>query len=78
MKATNKEFSGSKRILEVNPSHPIILSLVKKAQSNSADANLEEWVDVLYDTALLAEGSPVRNPGVFAKKLTKMLEMQKV
>lgn len=78
MKATNKEFSGSKRILEVNPSHPIILSLVKKAQSNSADANLEEWVDVLYDTALLAEGSPVRNPGMFAKKLTKMLEMQKV
>jgi molecular chaperone HtpG len=76
MKATNKEFSGSKRILEVNPSHPIILSLVRKAQTNSTDAALEEWVDVLYDTALLAEGSPVRNPGVFAKKLTKMLEMQ--
>lgn len=76
MKATNKEFSGSKRILEVNPSHPIILSLVRRAQTNSSDASLEEWVDVLYDTALLAEGSPVRNPGVFAKKLTKMLEMQ--
>ncbi|NBX16605.1 MAG: molecular chaperone HtpG [Proteobacteria bacterium] len=78
MKATNKEFAGNKRILEVNPSHPIILSLVKKAQNNSADTALEEWVEVLYDTALLAEGSPVRNPGVFAKKLTKMLEMQKV
>ncbi|MEY3901260.1 MAG: hypothetical protein RL189_566 [Pseudomonadota bacterium] len=76
MKATNKEFSGSKRILEVNPAHPIILSLVRKAQTNATDSALEEWVDVLYDTALLAEGSPVRNPGVFAKKLTKMLEMQ--
>jgi molecular chaperone HtpG len=77
MKATNKEFAGSKRILEVNPSHPIILSLAKRAQSNSSDTAIEEWVDVLYDTALLAEGSPVRNPGLFAKKLTKMLEMQK-
>ena len=77
MKASNKEFTGSKRILEVNPSHPIIRSLVTKAQSNPADVAIEEWVDVLYDTALLAEGSPVRNPGAFAKKLTKMLETQK-
>jgi len=77
MKATNKEFTGSKRILEVNPSHPIILSLTRRAQANANDTAIEEWVDVLYDTALLAEGSPVRNPGVFAKKLTKMLEMQK-
>jgi molecular chaperone HtpG len=77
MKATNKEFSGSKRILEVNPTHPIIRSLVAKVESNTSEASLEEWVDVLYDTALLAEGSPVRNPGLFAKKLTKMLETQK-
>ncbi len=77
MKASNKEFTGSKRILEVNPSHPIIRSLVTKAQLNPADVAIEEWVDVLYDTALLAEGSPVRNPGAFAKKLTKMLETQK-
>jgi molecular chaperone HtpG len=76
MKATNKEFAGGKRILEVNPSHPIILALSRKAQANPADASIEEWVEVLYDTALLAEGSPVRNPGVFAKKLTKMLENQ--
>ncbi|MEY4065624.1 MAG: hypothetical protein RIR26_1832 [Pseudomonadota bacterium] len=77
MKATNKEFTGSKRILEVNPSHPIIRSLVVKAELNPTDVQLEEWVDVLYDTALLAEGSPVRNPGHFAKKLTKMLENNK-
>jgi len=77
MKATNKEFTGAKRILEVNPSHPIIRSLVSKAESNPAPVALEEWVDVLYDTALLAEGSPVRNPGAFARKLTKMLETQK-
>jgi molecular chaperone HtpG len=77
MKATNKEFTGTKRILEVNPSHPIIRSLVNKAESNPADQTLEEWVEVLYDTALLAEGSPVRNPGAFARKLTKMLETQK-
>ncbi|NBO37378.1 molecular chaperone HtpG [bacterium] len=74
MKASNKDFTGSKRILEVNPNHPIIRSLVNKVASNPADVALEEWVDVLYDTALLAEGSPVRNPGQFAKKLTKMLE----
>lgn len=77
MKATNKEFTGSKRILEVNPTHPIIRSLVNQAEHNPSDVSLEEWVEVLYDTALLAEGSPVRNPGAFAKKLTKMLELQR-
>lgn len=74
MKASGQEMPVSKRILEVNPSHPLIKNLAAQQQQGSHDAVLAEWVEVLYDTALLAEGSPLKNPGSFSRKLTKIME----
>jgi molecular chaperone HtpG len=75
MKASGQAMPASKRILEVNPSHPLIKSLAVQQNKGSDKALLNDWVDVLYDTALLAEGNQVKNPGVFAKKLTKIMEL---
>jgi molecular chaperone HtpG len=74
MKASGQSMPASKRILEVNPTHPLIKNLAALKNKNTDAATLEEWVDVLYDTALLAEGSPLKNPGIFAKQLTKIME----
>lgn len=75
MRATGQAIPVQKKILEINPSHPLIKNLAHKKNTEIANTDLDEWVDVLYDTALLAEGSPIQNPGVFAKKLTKMMEI---
>lgn len=73
MKAANKDFKGTRRTLEVNPSHPLIKNLARlKAHGNTE--SLREWVDVLYETALLSEGSQPKNPGEFAKRLTRIME----
>ncbi len=75
MKAAGQAMPASKKILEVNPSHSLIKSLAEQKNKNANEQVLNDWVDVLYDTALLAEGSPLKNPGDFSKKLTKIMEM---
>ncbi len=75
MRASGQAMPAQKKILELNPSHPLIKNLASKKNSEVvAGEDLNEWVDVLYDTALLAEGNQIKNPGSFAKKLTKMME----
>jgi molecular chaperone HtpG len=79
MKATNKEFKGSKRILEVNASHPLIRNLAEMRQSGTAtDALINDWIDTLYDTALLAEGSPLKDAAAFAKRVTHIMQSASV
>lgn len=74
LRATNKDFEGSKRILEVNPSHPLIRNLVSLKAKGQSEEKLSDWIEILYETALLSEGGQPKNPGDFAKKLTKMME----
>lgn len=76
MKATGQGLGiGNKRILEINPSHSLIKNLADRKNKGLDDSTLTEWVEVLYETALLSEGSPVKNPGTFAKRLTKIMEI---
>ncbi|HSQ41627.1 MAG TPA: molecular chaperone HtpG [Fibrobacteraceae bacterium] len=60
----------SKRILEINPEHPICKKLLARVNANEA---LEDWPTVLYGQALLAEGSPLPNPGAYVAAVTKLL-----
>jgi molecular chaperone HtpG len=72
MKATQKDFVGQKRILEINPTHPLVQTMLSFKNKN--ESVLKEWVEVLYDTALISEGSQIKNPGTFAKRLSKMMQ----
>jgi molecular chaperone HtpG len=67
-RAMNKDVPHEKRTLEVNASHP----LVAKMKGLSGDA-LKDAVELLYGQALVAEGSPVPDPGRFAKLLTALM-----
>jgi molecular chaperone HtpG len=58
----------SKRILEINPSHPIF----QKMKSISAEQK-KEWADILYNQALLTEGSPLKDPMKFAKQVANLM-----
>ena len=68
MRAMKQDVPDEKRILEVNASHPI----VEKAKSLEGDA-FADAVELLFDQALIAEGSPVPNPSRFAKLLTSLM-----
>ena len=68
LRAMNQDVPHEKRTLEVNASHP----LVQKMKDLSGDG-LKDAVELLYDQALIAEGSPVPDPGRFSKLLTSLM-----
>ncbi len=74
LRMNQQDVPATKRILELNPKHPLVESL-RKLHADDADApQLTEWIEVLYDQSLLAEGSPIDDPARFAQRVTKLLE----
>jgi molecular chaperone HtpG len=62
---------AQKRILELNPAHPLIQNLERRDREDPG--HVAEWIELLYDQALIAEGSPLENPAAFAQRLTTLL-----
>ena len=68
MKALQQNVPDEKRILELNAEHP----LVKKVAGLSGQEQ-EDAVALLYDSALIAEGSPVTDGARFTKLLAALM-----
>ena len=68
MRAMKSDVPEEKRILEINASHP----LIEKVKGLEGDA-LKDAVTLLYDSALIAEGSPVTDGARFAKLLAGLM-----
>jgi molecular chaperone HtpG len=61
------------RILELNPSHPMIRALAGKAKAGGAASQLEEAAHLLLDQARILEGEPLPDPASFAKRMAAMV-----
>lgn len=57
LKMMNKDAAASKKILEVNPSHPIIRNLASRSMLDEKDPMIRTVAEQLYEGALLLEGS---------------------
>ena len=71
MMARQMGIPPQKRILELNPGHPLIRNLERRDREEPG--NVSAWIELLYDQALIAEGSPLENPAAFAQRLTTLL-----
>jgi len=69
LKASGQELPMAKRILEVNPKHP----LVRRLDAEADEAKLENWARMLFEQALLAEGGRLDDPAAFVKRMNDML-----
>ncbi|OZD73538.1 molecular chaperone HtpG [Rhodococcus sp. 06-1059B-a] len=72
-KASGQFVPTSKRILELNPSHDLVTGLKKAREERSDDASLAETAELLYATALLAEGTELKDPAKFSRLLADRL-----
>lgn len=61
-----------KPILEVNPTHPIVVKLTEKQDDK---ATLEDVSHLLLEQAMLVEGQEVKQPADFVKRLNRVMEM---
>ncbi len=83
LKQTDATFQATRRILELNPKHPVIQGMAARLaargdadqaeDSGAQDEELRGWVELLYDQALLTEGSPIEDPNEFAQRMTALL-----
>ncbi len=71
--AMGQEMPKGQRILEVNPDHALIARMKELFAAEKENAQLKEYVGLLYDQALLLEGEAPRNPVSFAKVLSKLM-----
>lgn len=72
MRAQNPDLPPTKRILEINPTHPVIERL-NGALSNADASWVDDWMALLYDQALIAEGSPIDDPAAFSRRLSAVM-----
>jgi molecular chaperone HtpG len=66
--AMGQAMPKSKRILEINGDHPVF----EKMAGFSEDRQ-KIWAQILYNQALLNEGSPIEDPTLFTKQISDLM-----
>jgi molecular chaperone HtpG len=74
LKASQPNWEGVKRILEINTAHPTIQAIAKIVEKQPSHPELESWVEVLYAQAVLTEGSHLDDPMRFVTQVAGLLE----
>jgi molecular chaperone HtpG len=67
LKSAGQKVNHAKPILEINPHHPMIQSLKYEQK------HFDDWSQILFDQALLAEGGQLDDPAGFVKRINELL-----
>ena len=74
LKIHQKYNPETKRILEINPRHPLIQKLGEMANNDMNQEILNDCAKLLMDQALIIQGDPLPDPSGFAKRMAKFIE----
>ena len=69
LKAAGQAAPESKPILEINPNHPLVQRLKYE------ETKFDDWANLLFEQALLAEGGQLDDPASFVRRLNGLLAM---
>ncbi|MFD0312963.1 molecular chaperone HtpG [Streptomyces flavalbus] len=73
-RAMGQEVPATKRILELNPGHPLVRGLKEAYTGREDHAGLAETAELLHGLAVLAEGGQPKDPARFVKLMADRLE----
>lgn len=73
LKAFQSDVPPTKRILEVNPDHPLLQSMNELVKDSKNEPKLKEYAGLLYDQALLTAGVQIDDPVVFAQRVSNLM-----
>jgi molecular chaperone HtpG len=62
-----------KRVLEVNPRHPLVVGLAKRVSEKGSADEVAEAAWLLLDQARIAGGEPLPDPAAFTKRLSEVM-----
>jgi molecular chaperone HtpG len=72
MRMMDERAQQAKRILEVNPKHPVVQNLAVLAKTELHSDRVKAYAEMLYDQALLAEGV-VEDPAALVSRIQDLL-----
>ncbi|HNI10804.1 MAG TPA: molecular chaperone HtpG [bacterium] len=73
MKALGQNVPSGKRTLEINPDHPLIGKMQMMFDADKDQPLLKDYTALLYDQALVLEGSKPKDPVLFAKRIAEIM-----
>jgi len=73
MNQAKGESTKQKRIMEINPDHEIVVKMKERLNQDAADPLLDDYANILYGYALLAEGSELDDSPRFNQALLRVL-----
>jgi molecular chaperone HtpG len=72
---TGLGMNSSKKIMEINPSHPIIKALCERIKTNKESKSNKDLIWLLYDTTLLSSGFTNNDPVQFSNRILKLISL---
>ena len=73
LRRTGQEVPKVKRILELNPTHPLLPKLQALVDRDKNDPALAQYAELLYGQAILAEGGQLPDPAAFSQRIAELL-----
>nr|AAN34791.1 Grp94 [Xerophyta viscosa] len=67
--ASKQAYMRGKRVLEINPRHPIIKELRERVAVDPQDENIKQTAKLIYQTALMESGFLMNDPKEFATSI---------
>lgn len=74
LKIQQKYEPGVKKILEVNPDHPLIRKLAEMADDKKHKDLMDDAAHMLMDQALIIQGETLKDPAGFARRMSTFME----
>jgi molecular chaperone HtpG len=73
LRRVGQEVPAPKRILELNPTHPLLARLRAIVERDRSDPALQEYAELLHGQAILAEGGQLPDPAAFSQRVADLL-----
>ncbi len=73
LRRSGQEIPVQKRVLELNPDHPLVGGLQRLHGVDTSSPRIGEYAELLLGQALIAEGSPLPDPARFSKLLSDLM-----
>ncbi|XP_070559770.1 endoplasmin-like [Ptychodera flava] len=68
-------YSGQKKILEVNPRHPLVKELKGRVDADEDDQRAKDLAVLMFETAVLRSGFQLDDSAAFASRIERMLKI---
>ncbi len=73
MRSMGQEVPEDKKTLEINPDHKIVKLIQKMYKENNKSKELKDYISLIHDQAVIADGGSLKDPISFTKKLNSLM-----